>query len=247
MIGQTLITLEIDPAQTEAWTKRFTLTIAPPEFPAPNNHILVLNNPASSEPQVIELNAHSVANSWFQQELLATLCSYVKDAIAGTEPLGFTMVAAKARAEASDQSEAQRWAFKADREIAQDIDAAVTALSKSMGLTPSSMQQRKMTLLIPASYKEQSAHINQLVAPNYPNLKLLPANHMMTSNQGAFALIICDEGQAGQDAIGRFELHDSIKLLSKEVASNQLALMVAFPPYQLHIFAPEQIAVLTGI
>ncbi len=30
MIGQTLTTLEIDPAQTEAWTKRFTLTIAPP-------------------------------------------------------------------------------------------------------------------------------------------------------------------------------------------------------------------------
>ena len=247
MIGQTLTTLEIDPAKTEAWIKRFTLTIAPPEFPTPSNHILVLNNPVSSEPQTDELNAHSVANSWFQQELLATLCSYVKDAIAGTEPLGFTMVAAKARAEASDQSEAQRWAFKADREIAQDIDAAVTALNKSMGLTPSSMQQRKMTLLIPADYKELSAHINQLVAPHYPNLKLLPVNHMTTANQGSFALLICDEGQAGQDAIGRFELHDSIKLLSKEVASNQPAFMVAFPPYQLHIFAPEQIAVLTGI
>lgn len=247
MIGQTLTTLEIDQAQTQAWTKRFALTIALPEFPAPSNHILVLNNPDSSDPLTVELNAHSITTSWFQQELLATLCSYVKDAIAGTAPFGFTMVAATAKAEVSDQSEAQRWAFKADREITQDIDAAVTALSTSMGLTPSSMHKRKMTLLIPASYKEQSAHINKLVEPRYPNLKLLPANHMMTSNQGAFALLICDEEPSGHGSIGRFALHDSIKLLSKEAASKQPAFMVAYPTYQLHIFAPEQIAVLTGI
>lgn len=223
MIDQSLATLEINQENTEAWAKRFTIAITPSDFPEPNLRFEVLNDLSSSESKPVDINVQRAADSWFQKELLATLRSYIRNEIEGKEHRGFTMVSATATTE-----------------------ALVEALCKSMGFEPSSMHERKMTLTIPAGHQKLIDQINKQLKPSYPNLKILPADNM-TSNQGAFAMLICDEGVEGKAKIGRFTMHNLVKVVSKGDETLGPAFMLAFPDYKLDIDHPEQIAVLTRI
>ena len=240
--------IKINQANTLAWTKRFAVAEKPQEKSEPRLKWFVRNLDAEdyNHDQILA-KAQSLVDIWFQQELLITLSSYIKDQVTGRESLGFTSFAA------ADASEGplptSSWAVKKELHsgtgyIYQDVDAAVAALGESIGLDPSSMRTRNMTLLYPEKYIGQMYGPQKQLAQKYPLLQLLPQDYLVTSN-APFALLLCNDEDAVK--IGTFELHDSVKLLSFEDHTGALHYAVAFPSYSLNIFVPEQIVVLTGI
>lgn len=240
--------IDVAHAHTEAWTKHFAVTIKNPPLNLPNTHkLLLLTVKTPCDPELVQNRAQEAANSWFQSCLFTELSECIKKQVESKEQLGFTSVPATTYESTSIQS----WLGKASQPlganaICKDVQAAVEALSKSMGLDPSNMTERKMTLIIPVGYLSQMAPAKKKIEQSYPNLKILAEGNMI-SEMGPFALLFCDEGILGNSEIGRFELMDSIKLLLNEDQPNAPAYTLAFPHYELSIFAPEQIAVLTGI
>ena len=97
-MAQSLITeIEVKQTPSEAWTKRFRVTTKNPLKPLPplpSDHIIRFSAEQDWTTEQIIAKAQGFVGNWFQQELLAVLSSYIKDQIAGSEPLGFTSVTA---------------------------------------------------------------------------------------------------------------------------------------------------------
>ena len=237
--------IAIKQTPTEAWTKRFEVTTKNPNMPlppVPSNHIFRFGQNDWNRNQVLT-KAQEFVGNWFQQELLANLSSYIKDQVTGKEPLGFTLVeAAKVPGEQNQQSAS--WKAKGSGYISQDVEAAVAALGKSMGVEPSSMRTRSMTLLYPLSYNGLMYKVQKQIEHSLPKLELKIKDDLVTNNH-PFALLLCNDEAATK--IGTFECHNSIQLFFDEKNPGLSPYILAFPSYSFTIFAPEQIAVLTGI
>ena len=237
--------IEVKPTPTEAWTMRFRVTTKNPDMPlppVPSNHIFRFGNKGWTLDQVLT-KAQEFVGNWFQQELLANLSSYIKDQVTGKEPLGFTLVeAAKVPGEQNQQSAS--WKAKGSGYISQDVEAAVAALGKSMGVEPSSMRTRSITLLYPLSYNGLMYKVQKQIEHSLPKLELKIKDDLVTNNH-PFALLLCNDEAATK--IGTFECHDKVKLFRDDENPDFSPFVLAFPSYSLNIFAPEQIAVLTGI
>lgn len=242
--------IEVKPTPTEAWTMRFRVTTKNPDMPlspVPSNHILRVGQKDWTIDQVLA-GAQDAVGNWFKQELFAKLISYIKNQVTGKESLGFTLVEA-AKVLGMQYPQSTRWSAKPIQSlgssyISQDVDAAVAALSKSMGVEQSSLCMRNMTLLYPLGYDGQMYGVQKQLNQTYPQLQLLPKPDMIATN-GPFALLLCNDEAATK--IGTFEFHDKVKLFKDEENPDFSPFVLAFPSYSLNIFAPEQIAVLTGI
>ena len=243
--------IELKPTPTEAWTMRFRVTTKNPATSLksiPSDHIFRLGNKDWTLDQVLA-QAQELIGNWFKQELLANLSSYVKEQVTGKDPLDFTLVTA---AKVSDEPlSTSSWVAKMKKGlssgtdyICKDVDSAVEALGKIMGVEQSSMRSRNMTLLYPIGYAGQMYEPQKKLEHSYPQLKLLPRDYLVTSNT-PFALLLCNDEAAAK--IGTFELHDKIKLFRDDENPDFTTYILAFPSYSLDILAPEQIAVLTGI
>ena len=243
--------IEVKQTSTEAWTNRFKITTknpAMPLSPVPSNHILRVGQKDWTIDQVLA-GAQDAVGNWFKQELLANLSSYVKDQLTGKAPLDFTSVAA---AKVSDEPlSTSSWVAKMKKGlssgtdyICKDVDAAIEELGKIMGVEQSSMRSRNMTLLYPIDYAGQMYEPQKKLEHSYPQLKLLPRDYLVTSNT-PFALLLCNDEAAAK--IGTFECHDKVKLFRDDENPDFATYILAFPSYSFTIFAPEQIAVLTGI
>lgn len=243
--------IEVKQTATETWTNRFRVTTNNPTSPLPpipSAHFLRFNvEPDWTHDQILA-KAQGFVGNWFKQELFATLSSYIKDQVTGKESLGFTLVEA-AKVSGVQYPQSARWNAKPIQSpgssyISQDIDAAVEALGKIMGVEQSSMRSRNMTLLYPIGYAGQMYGVQKQLNQTYPQLQLLPKDTLLTTN-GSFALLLCNDEAAAN--IGTFECHDKVKLFRDDENPDFATYILAFPSYSFTIFAPEQIAVLTGI
>ena len=247
-----ITTIDINQAQTEAWTKRFRVTTRTDPIVVPSAHkLMLLSAKTPVDEELVIAKAQAAVNSWFEQGLLCELCSYIWDSVTGQTPLNFTLTAATQIAAAQDSQPVQSWEAKAKQSsgadlICQDIEAALAALSTNMGLDQESLLKRNMTLIFPVGYRHQLEQVKERIAQSYPRLKLLP-DYYPSQERGQLSLILCDEGLEGQNEIGHFELLDSVKLTVNENQPNSPAYTLHFPSYSFSISAPEQIAVLTGI
>lgn len=225
---------EIDVKQTptEAWAKNFVVTAKSPATPTP-----ILDKIRVEDGIQRQARAHEITNHWVEQELLKKLCSYSKDEVTGQESHGFTLV-----------ESAQSWKAKDCSYISQDVDAAVAALGKSMGLEQSSMDKLNMILFYPVKYSSNWPFFKaqQQLKQRHPLLKLVTQEDRLltTTTNGSFALLLCEDELT--DKIGTFEFHDSVKLF-KDDEPSITPYVVEFPHYSLSLSAPKQIVVLTGI
>ena len=105
-----ITTIDINQAQTEAWTKRFRVTTRPDPIVVPSAHkLMLLSAKTPVDEELVMAKAQAAVNSWFEQGLLCELCSYIWDSVTGQTPLNFTLTAATQIAAAQDSQPVQSW------------------------------------------------------------------------------------------------------------------------------------------